>query len=51
MDYLAGNHHPNLKVHENGLVYTNGRDKAVTWMNSTGEWPSGSCSYWIHCRI
>ena len=35
MDYLAGNHHPNLKVHENGLVYTNGRDKAVTWMNST----------------
>ena len=35
MDYLAGNHHPNLKVHENGLVYTNGRDRAVTWMNST----------------
>ena len=24
MDYLAGNHHPNLRVHENGLVYTNG---------------------------
>lgn len=35
MEYLAGNKHPNLTVHENGLVYTNGKDKAVTWMNST----------------
>lgn len=35
MEYLAGNKHPNLTVHDNGLVYTNGRDKAVTWMNST----------------
>lgn len=35
MDYLTGNHHPNLEVHENGLVYTNGKEKAVTWMNST----------------
>lgn len=35
MDFLRKGKHPNLQVHENGLVYTNGRDKAVTWMNST----------------
>ncbi len=35
MEFLRNNKHPNLTVHENGLVYTNGRDKAVTWMNSS----------------
>lgn len=35
MEFLRNDKHPNLKVHENGLVYTNGRDKAVTWMNSS----------------
>jgi len=35
MDYLRHSKHPNLFVHENGLVYTNGVEKAVTWMNST----------------
>lgn len=30
---LAGKH-PNLFVHADGLVYSNGREKAVTWMNS-----------------
>ena len=35
MEYLRKGKHPNLFVHDNGLVYTNGRDKAVTWMNST----------------
>ena len=34
MDYLRGGGHPNLFVHENGLVYANGRDQAITWMNS-----------------
>ena len=34
MAYLTGGKHPNLFVHENGLVYSNGRDHAVTWMNS-----------------
>ena len=33
--YLTTNKHPNLEVHGNGLIYTNGREKAVTWMNST----------------
>ena len=27
--------HSNLFLHDNGLLYSNGRDKAVTWMNST----------------
>lgn len=26
--------HPNLFLHENGLLYANGRDHAITWMNS-----------------
>ncbi|MBR0182466.1 MAG: glycogen debranching enzyme family protein [Bacteroidaceae bacterium] len=37
MEWLRGNNHPNLKVMENGLVYSEGRDKAVTWMNSTAN--------------
>jgi predicted glycogen debranching enzyme len=35
MEYITGGRHSNLQVHDNGLVYTNGREKAVTWMNST----------------
>ena len=35
--FIQGNKHPNLKLKENGLLYTNGRDKAVTWMNSTAN--------------
>lgn len=35
MEYLRQSKHPNLFLHDNGLVYTNGRDSAVTWMNST----------------
>ncbi|MGP1435641.1 MAG: glycogen debranching enzyme N-terminal domain-containing protein [Phocaeicola sp.] len=35
MDYLKDSRHPNLFVHDNGLVYANGKDKAITWMNST----------------
>lgn len=34
MEYVRGGHHTNLFVHENGLLYSNGRDRAVTWMNS-----------------
>ena len=33
--YIRSNKHPNLILDENGLIRTNGRDKAVTWMNST----------------
>lgn len=35
MDYLMNGKHPNLFLHQNGLLYTNGTDKAVSWMNST----------------
>lgn len=33
--YIHSGQHPNLFLHDNGLLYTNGIDKAVTWMNST----------------
>lgn len=35
--FIEDNKHPNLELHENGLVYTNGRDVAMTWMNSTAN--------------
>ena len=37
MNYLVSGKHPNLEVHANGLVYSNGREKAITWMNSTAN--------------
>ncbi len=35
MDFLADSKHPNLFVHDNGLVFSNGKDHPVSWMNST----------------
>lgn len=35
MEYIRGGRHNNLFLHQNGLLYTNGTDRAVTWMNST----------------
>ena len=32
--YIIDGKHPNLILKENGLLYSNGREKAVTWMNS-----------------
>jgi len=32
--YIMEQKHPNLKVTDNGLVYSEGRTKPVTWMNS-----------------
>ena len=34
MEYLSGGKHPNMAVHANGLIYCEGREKAITWMNS-----------------
>ena len=34
MGYVYSGHHPNLFLHENGLLYSNGRETPVTWMNS-----------------
>ena len=35
--YIIDGKHPNLRLDENGLLYANGRDRAVTWMNSTAN--------------
>ena len=35
--YIIKGGHPNLRLDENGLLYSNGRDRAVTWMNSTAN--------------
>jgi predicted glycogen debranching enzyme len=35
--FIKDGKHPNLRIDDNGLVYSNGRDKAVTWMNSTAN--------------
>lgn len=35
MEYIRGGRHNNLFLHQNGLLYSNGTDRAVTWMNST----------------
>ena len=35
IDYIIRGGHPNLHLDDNGLLYSNGRDRAVTWMNST----------------
>lgn len=37
MDYVVSNKHPNLVLKDNGLLYSEGREKAVTWMNSTAN--------------
>ena len=37
MEFIWGSKHTNLFVHDNGLLYSNGRERAVTWMNSTAN--------------
>ena len=37
MKYILSRKHDNLFLHDNGLLYTNGTDRAVTWMNSTAN--------------
>ena len=34
MAFIWSGKHPNLVIHDNGLLYANGRDHAITWMNS-----------------
>jgi len=34
LDYIKKQGHPNLFLHENGLLYTHGKDIPVSWMNS-----------------
>jgi predicted glycogen debranching enzyme len=35
--FIITQSHPNLKLSDNGLLYSNGRDKTITWMNATNE--------------
>lgn len=35
IQYIRQRKHDNLFIHENGLLYANGKDKAITWMNSS----------------
>ncbi len=37
VNFILSGKHPNLRVDNNGLVYSNGRDKPCTWMNSTNQ--------------
>ncbi|NPD93253.1 4-alpha-glucanotransferase [Prevotella sp. PMUR] len=34
VEYVISGKHPNLRLDENGLLYSNGRNEAITWMNS-----------------
>ena len=36
MEWIRAGHHPGLELHSNGLLYApGGKDKAITWMNSS----------------
>ncbi len=35
--FIIAGKHPNLELRDNGLLYSEGLDKAVTWMNSTAN--------------
>ena len=37
IDYIIADKHPNLHLKDNGLLYSEGKEKAVTWMNSTAN--------------
>ncbi|MBQ7472677.1 MAG: glycogen debranching enzyme family protein, partial [Prevotella sp.] len=37
IEFIEDDKHPNLTLDDNGLVRTDGRDEAVTWMNSTAN--------------
>jgi predicted glycogen debranching enzyme len=35
IDYIIENKHPNLHLEKNGLLYSGGKNQAITWMNSS----------------
>lgn len=37
LEFIIAGKHPNLRLDENGLLYSDGKEKAVTWMNSTAN--------------
>lgn len=34
LDFIKGGKHPNIELHDNGLLFIDGRERAMTWMNS-----------------
>ncbi len=38
VDFIMSGKHPNLRLDDNGLVYSNGKDSPCTWMNSTNAY-------------
>ncbi len=40
VNYIRRQQHPNLAVHDNGLLFTNGKEHPATWMNAVENgWP------------
>lgn len=37
IEYIIAQKHPNLRVTDNGLLYSDGKNKPVTWMNSVSN--------------
>lgn len=37
IQYIVKGNHPNLFVHENGLLYSDGRDLSISWMSTLAE--------------
>lgn len=37
IQYIIKGGHPNLFVHDNGLVYSDGREKSISWMTTLAE--------------
>ena len=37
VDYIIKGKHPNLQLHENGLLYVNGTSSPMTWMNAVED--------------
>lgn len=37
LDFIMSGKHPYLFVHDNGLLYVNGKERAMTWMNSSQD--------------
>ena len=37
IEYYINGEHSEMQIHDNGLIYVEGKEKAVTWMNSTAN--------------
>ncbi len=35
LEYICNQQHPDMKLMDDGMLFADGRDKAITWMNST----------------